>query len=68
VVCGFREKGKGGFLQKRKGNRKRIRAFLTMPIRLENKHRYPSDWKEIVQRIKKRAGNKCEWSSSINKK
>jgi hypothetical protein len=31
-----------------------------MPIRPENKDRYPKDWPEISQRIRKRAGNRCE--------
>lgn len=32
-----------------------------MPIRPENKYRYPSDWKEISERIRfKRARNRCE--------
>lgn len=31
-----------------------------MPIRPENKHRYPSNWKQIRERILGRAGNKCE--------
>lgn len=31
-----------------------------MPIRPENKDRYPKDWKQISLRIRKRAGNKCE--------
>ncbi len=31
-----------------------------MPIRPENKARYPKNWKEIRERIKLRAGNKCE--------
>jgi hypothetical protein len=37
-----------------------------MPIRPENKSRYPKDWKEISQRIKMRAGNKCEWCGAEN--
>lgn len=31
-----------------------------MPIRPENKARYPKDWKQISLRIRARAGNKCE--------
>ncbi len=31
-----------------------------MPIRPENKLRYPPEWPEISARIRKRAGNKCE--------
>lgn len=33
-----------------------------MPIRPENRHRYPSDWKQIRARILERAGNRCEGS------
>lgn len=31
-----------------------------MPIRPENKNRYPKDWQTISARIRARAGNKCE--------
>ena len=33
-----------------------------MPIRPENKDRYPDDWKEIVERVRERSGNRCEGS------
>lgn len=31
-----------------------------MPIRAENKARYPKDWKAISLRIRERAGQRCE--------
>ena len=31
-----------------------------MPIRDENKNRYPADWPAISKRIRERAGNRCE--------
>lgn len=31
-----------------------------MPIRPENKARYPKDWPAISARIRERAGNRCE--------
>jgi 5-methylcytosine-specific restriction endonuclease McrA len=31
-----------------------------MPIRPENKHRYPENWQEISRAIKERAGWRCE--------
>lgn len=31
-----------------------------MPIRPENKHRYPSNWKQIRAEILGRAGHRCE--------
>lgn len=37
-----------------------------MPIRPENKALYPGDWKEIVARINKRAGNRCEICGAEN--
>jgi 5-methylcytosine-specific restriction endonuclease McrA len=37
-----------------------------MPIREENKHRYPKDWPQISQRIRERAGNKCERCNAQN--
>ncbi len=33
-----------------------------MPIRAENRNRYPKDWKIISLRIRERAGWKCEGS------
>lgn len=33
-----------------------------MPIRPENRNRYPKDWKQIRERILNRAGNRCEGS------
>ena len=33
-----------------------------MPIKPENKARYPKDWKQIRARILERSGNKCEGS------
>lgn len=33
-----------------------------MPIRPENRARYPRDWKTISLRIRERAGNRCEGS------
>jgi hypothetical protein len=33
-----------------------------MPIRPENKARYPLDWKAITAAIRQRAGNRCEGS------
>jgi hypothetical protein len=37
-----------------------------MPIRPENKARYPKDWPAISQRIRLRAGNKCEFCGVPN--
>ena len=31
-----------------------------MPIKKENLARYPKDWKQVRERIRQRAGNKCE--------
>ena len=31
-----------------------------MPIKPENRHRYPADWPAVRERILKRAGNRCE--------
>lgn len=39
-----------------------------MPIRPENKARYPKNWKEISLRIRERAGNKCEGCGAENYK
>ena len=33
-----------------------------MPIRPENKHRYPANWKEIRAKILERARKTCEWA------
>jgi len=37
-----------------------------MPIRDENKARYPSDWKAISLRIREKAGQKCEKCAAPN--
>lgn len=37
-----------------------------MPIKAENKHRYPKDWPAIRERIRARAGNKCEQCGVAN--
>ena len=40
-----------------------------MPIRPENKVKYPSDWKAISRRIRfERADNHCEWCGAENYK
>lgn len=33
-----------------------------MPIKAENVHRYPPDWKQIRERVLERASNRCEGS------
>ena len=33
-----------------------------MPIAPENRARYPKDWKAIVERVRKRSGDRCEGS------
>ncbi|MDD5089057.1 MAG: hypothetical protein PHI18_09725 [bacterium] len=37
-----------------------------MPIRAENRKRYPRDWKAIRERILGRAKNRCEWCGKPN--
>lgn len=37
-----------------------------MPIRPENKDRYPKDWKAISKRIREAAGNKCQKCGAFN--
>jgi len=37
-----------------------------MPIRPENRARYPDDWKQISQRVRNDAGNRCEWCNAPN--
>lgn len=37
-----------------------------MPIRPENKDRYPKDWPQISKRIRDAAGNKCEKCNAPN--
>lgn len=43
-------------------NPSRPQRDTDMPIRAENRHRYPSDWKTIRAAILARAGNRCEGS------
>jgi 5-methylcytosine-specific restriction endonuclease McrA len=37
-----------------------------MPIKPENKNRYPKDWAQIRERIQLRANDKCEWCGVVN--
>ncbi len=37
-----------------------------MPIKPENKARYPKNWPEIRERIRARSGDRCEWCGVKN--
>lgn len=37
-----------------------------MPIRPENRDRYPDDWPEISARVRMEAGDMCEWCGVVN--
>lgn len=38
-----------------------------MPIRPENRNRYPANWKQLSKWIREeRAGNQCEWCGAKN--
>lgn len=37
-----------------------------MPIRPENRNRYPADWKEISLRIRAREEQRCKWCKAPN--
>lgn len=37
-----------------------------MPIRPSEKARYPKDWPQISQRVRQRAGNRCEFCGVAN--
>ena len=39
-----------------------------MPIRPENRNRYPKDWKDISLRIREAAGWRCEWCGKPDKR
>jgi 5-methylcytosine-specific restriction endonuclease McrA len=39
---------------------------IKMPIRPENKGRYPDNWKDVREKILKRAKNKCEFCGVKN--
>lgn len=36
-----------------------------MPIKPENRARYPADWKQIVAQVRERSGDKCEGSPAF---
>lgn len=36
-----------------------------MPIRPENRKRYPTDWKQIVAQVRERSGDRCEGSPAF---
>lgn len=38
-----------------------------MPIRPENRNRYPADWPEISARVRADAHDLCEWCGVVNK-
>lgn len=38
-----------------------------MPIRAENRGRYPEDWKRISAAIRERAGGKCEFCGALDR-
>jgi 5-methylcytosine-specific restriction endonuclease McrA len=37
-----------------------------LPIRPENRSRYPADWKTISKRVRDEAGQRCEWCKVPN--
>lgn len=37
-----------------------------MPIRPENRARYPREWKQIADAVRARAGNRCQWCGVRN--
>ena len=37
-----------------------------MPIRPENRDRYPADWPQISAQVREEAGHKCEWCGAPN--
>lgn len=38
-----------------------------MPIRPENRARYPANWAEIRAAVLERAGHKCEWCGAVDR-
>lgn len=36
-----------------------------MPIKPENRARYPADWKQIVAQVRERSGDRCEGSPAF---
>lgn len=36
-----------------------------MPVKPENRARYPKDWKQIVERVRERSGDACEGSPAF---
>ncbi|MFN3575510.1 MAG: hypothetical protein ACK4TJ_00775 [Tabrizicola sp.] len=47
-------------------NPSRPQRDTEMPIRSENRHRYPSDWRDISASVRAEAGNRCEWCLAPN--
>ncbi len=37
-----------------------------MPVKPENRSRYPADWPVVRARILARAGDRCEWCKALN--
>src|SRR3990167_2838810 len=36
-----------------------------MPIKPENRARYPKDWKAVVEKVRERSGDRCEGSPAF---
>ena len=36
-----------------------------MPIKSENRDRYPGNWKTIAERVRERSGDRCEWTDEL---
>jgi hypothetical protein len=36
-----------------------------VPIKPENRHRYPAEWPQIVAQVRERSGDKCEGSPAF---
>ena len=43
----------------------KVKGIFLMPIKPENKARYPKDWPTVSLRIRERAGNYCEGSPGL---
>jgi len=47
------------------GKKRNLKGGQQVPIRPENKARYPKDWKRISAAVREDAGNRCEGSPSF---
>lgn len=66
ITAARQEKWLSQYYTRRSTVRSVLTAKTKMPIKPENKSRYPKNWKQIRERILQRADNRCEFCGVEN--